>query len=76
MLAKKKITIVGESVVNDAKIASFGAVIDVDADTMNFYHKHTDPEACKTHRNVVRADQATFEDFAYYVQEEVKAIIR
>lgn len=72
MLNEKKISISGKSVVNDVEIASFGAVIDVATDDVSFFNRQLDKPACKLNREIVRADQAEFEDFVYAVQEAVK----
>lgn len=70
MLGTKKITLSAHSVVDDIEIAKFGAVIE--GDNCRFYHEHKDQEACKKHRDIVRADQAEFEDYAYIIQEQTK----
>lgn len=72
MLTGKKLTISGKSVVNDAEIANFGAVLDVETNDMSFFTRQIDKEACKLNKEIVRADQAEFEDFAYAVQDAVK----
>ena len=69
MLTGKKITFTSKSVVDEVEIASFGAVLNVDTNDLSIYSRPTDKDACKKHRDVVRADQATFEDFAYGIQD-------
>lgn len=73
MLFNKKLTIVADVIVDDEKIASCGAVLNAETGDMSFYHRQIDKEACKANRNIVRADQAEFEDFAYQIQEDIKA---
>ena len=75
MLSNKKFTIVADTVVNEVKIASFGAVLNVDTADLTLYARQLDKEACKENRNTVRRDQAEFEDFAYHVQDHIKGTI-
>lgn len=72
MLANKTITIAGVTVVDEKEIAKYGAVLDVENDELSFYNRTIDSEACKEKRDIVRADRAEFEDFAYHVQEVIK----
>ena len=72
MLANNRITIVADTVVNDAKIASFGAILNVDTMELSLTTRHVDKDACKTHRDIVRADQKEFEDYAYSLQDMLK----
>ncbi len=74
MLKETRFTITSKSFVNEEEIASFGAVIDVEKNDMSFFTRQINKEACKEYRDEVRADQAEFEDFAYAVQENVKAM--
>lgn len=73
MLNNKRLTIVADTIVDDVKIARFGAVIDLDTFDLSMSSSHLDKDACKTHRDVVRADQSEFEDYAYEVQDMLKA---
>jgi hypothetical protein len=72
MLTNKRMTLVSDVVVDDVKIASFGAIIDLDTNDISLTSRHIDKDACKVHRDVVRADQKEFEDYAYSVQDMVK----
>lgn len=69
MLTNKRITILADTVIDCAKIATYGAVINVDNMEMELTSRHIDKEACKTYRDMIRADQAEFEDAAYDIQE-------
>lgn len=72
MLSNKRLTILAETVVDDAKIARFGAVLEMDTMALSFSNGHLDKEACKQYKDIVRADQAEFEDFAYELQDMLK----
>lgn len=72
MLANKRITIVADTVIDDVKIASFGAILNMDTMDLSLTSRHVDKEACKIHRDVVRADQMEFEDSAYELQDMLK----
>lgn len=72
MLNGKRLTIVADSVVDDTKIATFGAVLNLDNMELSLTGRHIDNEACKAHRDVVRKDQADFEDYAYDLQDRLK----
>ena len=70
MLTTKKITLETKCVADGAEIASFRAVFDAEnPGDVSFYPFQMDKEACKTHRKIVREDQAAFEDYAYGLQE-------
>lgn len=72
MLSNTRITIVAETVVDDVKIASFGAILNTDTNDLSLTTRHIDKEACKIHKDIVRADQAEFEDYAYNLQDLLK----
>lgn len=69
MLANKRVAILGDTVVNDAKIASYGATLNIETGELSLTSRNIDAEACKIHKNIVRADRAEFEDYAYMVQD-------
>ena len=73
-LSNKRLTIIAESVVDDEKIASYGAILDLNNLELSLSNRHIDKEACKTHRDIVRADQAEFEDYAYMIQDQLKSM--
>lgn len=73
MLTNKRITIVADTEI-DTKIATYGAVIDVEKMDMSMTSRYIDKEACKTYRDMVRADQADFEDAAYEIQEMLNSM--
>ena len=74
-LSNSKLTITGETVINDAKIVGFGAMIDLESGEMRMFENKFDHEAIKQNREVVRDDRGAFEDFAYAVHDEVKRIL-
>ena len=69
MLSKKTITISANTVVDDVKIATHSAILDVGTNDLSMYTRLIDKEACKIHKEILRADRAEFEDFAYATQE-------
>lgn len=72
MLTNKRITIIGETVIDEAKIASFGAILDADTLELSLSARYIDKDACKTHRETIRADLKDFEDYAYNLQDMLK----
>jgi hypothetical protein len=72
MLNGTRLTIVADSVVNDIRIATFGAVLNLDDMELSLTSRHIDKELCKINRDVVRKDQADFEDYAYDLQDRMK----
>ena len=74
MLNNKRLTMVADATVGDAKIAIFGAILNLDNMDMSFSNRYIDKDACKVYKDVVRADQAEFEDYAYEIQERVMAM--
>lgn len=71
MLSNKKITITSDVVINEERVATFGAVINLDTNEMSLFDRKLHTEACKIHRNEVRANQAEFEDFVYQLQDSM-----
>lgn len=69
MLNNKRLTIMGDTVLDDVKIASYGAILNLDNMDLSFTSRQVDKEACKLNKEIVRADQAEFEDFAYALQD-------
>ena len=72
MLNGTRLTIVAESVVNDIRIATFGAVLNLDDMELSLTSRYIDKELCKINRDIVRKDQADFEDYAYDLQDHLK----
>lgn len=69
MLSDKKITINAKTAIDGVDIATYGALLDVSTNDVSFYMKRVDKDACKEHREIVRADEAEFEDFVYSLQD-------
>lgn len=72
MLASMRMTIVADSIVDENRLASFGAVLNLDDMELSLTNRYIDKEACKTHRDLVRKDQAAFEDMVYDLQDRMK----
>lgn len=72
MLSNHKISIIADTIVSDVRIASHSASLNVKTAELTMGTRHIDKDACKTHRDTVRADQKEFEDFAYSLQDMVK----
>ena len=71
MLNNKRMTIIADTVVDEAKIATYGAILDLITGELSLTTRNIDNDACKTHKEVVRADRAEFEDFAYMMQDMI-----
>lgn len=69
MLIAKKITVSADTVVDEAKIATHAAILDVEKNDLSLYCRQIDKAACAEHKDIVRADRAEFEDFAYEMQK-------
>lgn len=68
----QRITISGESVVNDTAICAYSAIIDLDnPEKMHVTQLQKDKELYKANRVECRADFAEFEDLAYSTQEAI-----
>ena len=74
MLDNKRITILADTIINDVKIATYGAVINVNNMGMELTSRYIDKGACKEYRDMVRKDQAEFEDAAYEIQETLSGM--
>lgn len=73
MLNNKRITIVAETLLDGEKIASYGAILNLDDMDLSLTSRQIDKEACKFNKEIVRADQAEFEDYAYMIQDLLSA---
>lgn len=74
MLSNHKISIIADTIVDDVKIASFSASLDVDTSNLTLGIRHINKEACKNNRDMIRDDQKKFEDFAYSLQDYIKEV--
>lgn len=72
MLSEKKLTLSAKTFVDGVEIASYGASINVSDGEVSFWDRQLDKVACKENRDVVRADRAEFDDFAYMVADWAK----
>lgn len=74
MLSTSKILIESKCVVDGKEIMGFRAMFNMNApEEMSLLPYQIDKTACKEHRDIVRADQAAFEDYAYSIQEMMAA---
>lgn len=72
MLNNKRFTIMADTTIDETKIASYGAVLNIDTMDLSLTSRYINEEACKEHKDTVRADRASFEDFAYSIQDLLK----
>ena len=72
MLSDKRITLVSDTIVDDVKIASYGAVIYVKSNEMSLTSRYADSDSYEQNMEVVRDDRYEFESFAY----ELKNMLR
>lgn len=75
MLTNQRITIVADTVIDDVKIATYGAILDVNTCELSLTNRNIDNVACKTFKDIVRADRTEFEEFAYALQDTVAAMV-
>lgn len=74
---KERISIIGESIIDDISVAGFNATIDSNNPAnMNISVYQNNKEAYKKNRVQARADQASFEDMAYAKQDEMIAALK
>lgn len=72
MLTKSRITLEAMTIVNDAEICRHIAIITAENNEVSMFTRMIDKNACKEHRDIVRADRAAFEDWAYSIQDQHK----
>lgn len=75
MLNNQRITIVADTVVDDVKIASYGAILNMDTGELSLTNRNNDNHACKIYKDTVREDRTKFEDFAYMLQDSLSKYI-
>ncbi len=69
-------TIVGRSIIDGKEVCKFQASINsANPKEMSFSSWQLDKEAYKNNRSVCRADEATFEDHCYVIQDEMIAAL-
>lgn len=74
--ATRKITISGESVIDETVVCVYNAIIDfANPEKMNVTQIQRDKELYKANRTECRSDFAEFEDLAYSTQEAVIAAV-
>lgn len=74
-LNNKKINMAADSVVNDVKISSFVAAVNLDDFHVQIVERRLDEEAYEEFRNIVRADRAEFEDMVYDIKNDLKGML-
>lgn len=72
MMNNKRLTIMADTIIDENKIATYGAILNMDTGELSFSARNIDNEACKIHKDVVRKDRAEFEDMAYVLQDMLK----
>lgn len=71
---KERITITGESVIDDVAVEGYQAQIDsTNPEDMSLTSWQNNKELYKANRTTCRADEAAFEDYAYSRQDELIA---
>lgn len=72
-----KVTMTGESVINDTSICDYSAIIDLEKpENMSVTQFKRNKELYRENRVECRADYAAFEEKAYATQEAVFAILK
>jgi hypothetical protein len=56
----------------NVRIAEFIASLNLETKEVTFAVRHLNKDLCKKHRDIVRADQASFEDFIYKTQDKLQ----
>lgn len=74
MLTNNKLTIVADSIIDEERIASFGAIMNLETMELHMTSRYINKDACKLHKDIVRADQAAFEDHAYSIQDMLQGV--
>lgn len=75
MLTNPKFVISAACVINESPITTFTAVIDSQTCDINFAERPTDKAACKAHRDAVHQDRNEFQDYAYFLQDQIEAVM-
>ena len=71
---RKKVMISGQSIIDGAEAAGFQAQVDTTTpEDMTMSNWQTNAQLYKENRDVCRADQAEFEDYAYSIQDRMIA---
>lgn len=70
-LSNNRLTFLADTIVDDVRIATYGAILNLDNMHLSLTARNIDDHACKIYRDTVRADRTAFEDFAYEVQEKI-----
>jgi len=77
LVRSTKVMIEGKSEVNGKGVQGFRAIVDIDNDCKLTMHPYEiDAEAAKENKAAVRKDRDSFEDYAYEVQDKIKASIK
>lgn len=75
MLTNKKLSITGLSMVSDAKLIEFVAVMDLETGKMGMAERRGDSELLEENFETAHADRQAFERFAYSVKNDVKGLL-
>lgn len=74
MLDNRRVSIVSDCTVDGEKIATFGAVLNLNDMELAMTGRFINKDACKAYRDIVRDDQASFEDYAYMLQDTLRGV--
>lgn len=69
MLANKKVTVVGDSVIEGVKIATYGAIVSNDGSEITLTTRIIDTDAYEANQAAISTDRTEFETFAFTIQK-------
>ena len=69
MLANKKVTVVGDSVIECSKIATYGAIVSNDGSEITLTTRIIDTDAYEANQAAISADRTEIEAFAFTIQK-------
>lgn len=65
MITNKRITIMADSIINDAKIATHSASLTLGEAKMSMTSQYLDKDACEANLEAVKNDQQDFENYVH-----------
>lgn len=71
-LSNKKITVMADTVVGLAKIASYSATVGTDTTEINTTTRYIDADTCESNMETIKDDRTAFEAFAFSVQDYLR----
>lgn len=73
MLKNNRVSVSGESVVGETKIATFSAIVTKGSDEVSLTMRIMDDDLYEANRAAVDSDRAEFEAVAFLLQDTLKA---